>query len=258
MNYRQIKTGAVLGLVVMMCACGGGGSSSSDSAVGTGAKSGQTGSMARFAIVGDYLYTIAGSKMQLFNVATPADPVPYAEVYVGRDIETIFGYQDALFIGSISGVYIYDNTNPANPQYVSDFSHARACDPVVVSGNYAYITLRDGQRCSRANNQLDIINVADIRMPFLVDSFAMQNPKGLGVDQNRLFVCDGIAGLKTFSLDNPVSPQILSIESDMDCYDLIASSGLLVVSDSSGIVQYGYNQTGSALTPRGKILAQSQ
>ncbi|MCK4675031.1 MAG: hypothetical protein KAT61_03890 [Gammaproteobacteria bacterium] len=74
----------------------------------------------------------------------------------------------------------------------------------------------------------------------------MQNPKGPEIDQSHLFVCHGIAGLKIFDLvDDPISPQTISTETDLDCYDLIADSGLLVVSDSSGILQYSYNQTDS-------------
>lgn len=248
--YKQgLKLCMVFIIVVTMIGCDSGGSSNPNSG-----EVGKAGSMARFAIVGDYLYAINGASMQLFDISVPADPAPYANVYVDWGVETIFSYQTSLFIGSQFGVYIYDNTDPSNPVLSSEFTHARACDPVVVNGDYAYITLREGTSCLNGVNQMNILNVSDINAPYQVNSYVMQNPKGLGIDQNRLFVCDGLAGLKTYSLDDPVEPQLVDTRTEIDCYDLIASNGLLVISDDTGILQYGYNQTDLELTPRGSIL----
>ena len=40
-------------------------------------------------------------------------------------------------------MFIYDNTNPQAPYFLSRFQHAEACDPVFVEGDYAYVTLRE-------------------------------------------------------------------------------------------------------------------
>ena len=52
-------------------------------------------------------------------------------------------------------MYIYDNSNPHNPTYMSQFEHAEVCDPVFIEGNFAYVTLRSGSRCNGFQNQLD-------------------------------------------------------------------------------------------------------
>lgn len=248
-----LKTLMVCCSVLLLHGCGGDGGGDG---VDSNAKGdvGQAGSMARFSIVGDYLYAIDRTDLQIFEISSPDNPVPFANIYIGWNIETIFSYQDALFIGAQNGVFIYDNTDPANPIYSSEFFHAAACDPVVVSGEYAYVTQSSGNRCRRGNNVLDVLNVADIYAPYLENSFAMQNPKGLGVDNNRLFVCDGIAGLKVYDLEMPQYPAFMRSEDALDCYDVIANNGFLVVSDNSGILQYQYNYVDADLTLQSEIL----
>ena len=86
----------------------------------------------------------------------------------------------------------------------------------------------------------------------------MQNPKGLGVDQNRLFVCDGIAGLKIYDLEEPSYPELINTEVDIDCYDVIAVNGLLVISDDSGLLQYSYNQVDPEVSPLSVILIEEE
>ncbi len=225
--------------------CAGGGASGGGSGSEASSQSTDTGiagSMARFAIVGDYLYAIDGPDLQLFDISDPSDPVRWSRVSIGFGIETLFPYNDYLFIGSETGLFIYDNTDPMFPEYVSEFEHARACDPVVVQGDYAYVTLRSNSNCFGQSNQLDIIDISDIVNPELVSSYPMQGPLGLAIDNETLFLCDDDAGLKVFDVSVPDDITSLDFIPEAACYDLIADSGLLVVSGDTALLQYDYNQ----------------
>ncbi len=206
--------------------------------------SGKGGSMARFTIDGDYLYTVNSRSLKTFDISTPSQPVESSETYIGWDIETIFSYNNYLFIGSNSGMYIYDTTDPSTPNYVSDITHFFSCDPVVASGNYAYVTLHSESRCSRSElNELQIIDISDIKNPFKVGNYAMQSPKGLGIDDSLLFVCD--AGLKVFRLNESEysAPTLDLIEQiNIDATDLIPINDLLIITGESGIHQYNYKK----------------
>ena len=233
---------AVLFLVVLPSLLAGCGAASDSSSKASSSPVGRAGSQARFAIVGDYLYTVNRWDLQIFDITTPATPSAWRRQSIGFDIETIFSYNNYLFIGSQEGVYIYDNSEPQFPRRVSSLVHARSCDPVVVEGNYAYVTLRSrNSRCSRGSNQLDVIDITDIYKPFVVRTFAMQQPAGLGVDSGKVFVCDGLAGLKVFDAADPVNLTLLDRVTSQDCYDLIPASGLLVVSGADGLYQYDYS-----------------
>ncbi|MDX2305906.1 MAG: hypothetical protein NW226_24065 [Microscillaceae bacterium] len=203
---------------------------------------GRGGSLARFAIAGDYLYTVSNKDLTSYNISNPAEPQKSSDIEIGANIETIFPYNNMLFIGSQTGMLIYDNSQPSKPRYVSRYDHIMSCDPVVVQGDYAYVTLRDGTDCRFGSNLLDVIDISDPTNPQLVNSYSMIHPHGLGVDGNNLFVCEGQHGLKVFNLSNPQSPLESKFIQDVRTYDVIPNQGLLIVTGEDGIFQYLYNQ----------------
>ncbi|HQW26727.1 MAG TPA: hypothetical protein PLV75_12240, partial [Saprospiraceae bacterium] len=181
-----------------------------------------TGSMARFIAVNDYLYTIDGAEVKVFDVKQ-ALPVLKNEVTMQWGIETLFPMAGTLFVGSNSGLLIYDISNPESPEYRSTFAHATACDPVVVEGNTAYVTLRDGNNCQGFVNQLDVIDVSNLDNPNLIRTYQMSNPHGLSVVNKTLYLCEGTFGLKTFDVTDPnaVSANLLDHLSGFQAFDVI-------------------------------------
>ena len=216
-------------------------SGSSDS--GDGSQTGTGGSTARMTIQNDYLYAIAGSEVQLFDISAPQAPSPWVKVPVQWDIETLFPYKDYLLIGAQSGMHIMDNTNPAQPFYLAEFTHAQARDPVVADNDFAYVTLRsDGQSFSNVN-QMDVIDLSNISNPTLARTLPMQSPSGLSVAQNKLYVCDGIAGLKVFDVSDPSSPTFSESIRGVNCNDVIAKGSVLYVITDDTLLQYDISQS---------------
>ena len=216
--------------------------SMSDAASGGNTSSnGRGGSMARFTIYDKTLYAVSTSDLQMFAIDNPANPLVWAKMNLGWDIETIFPYQDKLFIGSQTGMFIYDNKNQRNPVQLSRFNHARSCDPVVVQGDYAYVTLRAGSRCGGGQNQLDILDIKDVTKPVLLKSYAMQEPYGLGIDGPTLFICDGIAGLKVFNATDYKDLKVTSFLSSFRTYDIIPLGKNAIIVGPDGLYQYDYS-----------------
>ncbi len=199
-------------------------------------RGGQGGSMARFVIVGDYLYCVDVSQLTVFDISDPARPRYKNAVDIGWQIETIFPSGTNLFIGGQSGMYIYDIHDAEEPKYVSEFTHVRSCDPVVVEGNLAYVTLRGGTVCGGYTNQLDIIDISDIKNPRLIRTVELSGPYGLTVRDGRVLVCDGSQGLKLIDATRPTPP--VSILTDLTPYDVILRDNLLVVTAESGYYLY--------------------
>ena len=99
-----------------------------------GAPSGQGGSLARFAIVNDYLYAVDDENLNVFSISNPANPQLLRTIKVGFEIETIFPFKDKLFIGSTSVVHIFSIADPSKPAKLSQAispTVLRRCDPVV-------------------------------------------------------------------------------------------------------------------------------
>lgn len=223
----------ILPLLVLM-ACGKGDSSSMQE----GSSTGTGGSMARFTLSADHLYTVTPSHLTAYNVSNAGNPVQQKKTNIGFGVETIFPYKNNLFIGTEFGMQIMDITNPENPTFLSQYSHIRSCDPVVANEKYAFVTLRNGTTCARGINALDVIDISNLKLPKLVKSYPLTQPYGLALDGNNLFVCDG--GVKHFDATN-----VLDIKQKskiiIEATDVIANNGLLIIVGKDGIYQYDYS-----------------
>lgn len=214
-----------------------------DSAGGTG----EGGSMARFKIVGDYLYAVDNHNINVFGISDLEAPKELESVFAGFDIETIFNRGEHLFLGSRSGMYIYNITAPESPEFVSEFQHGTACDPVVVDDQYAYVTLRGGNDCGATESGLFIIDIADLEKPVQIASYKMDGPFGLGVKGNLIFVCDGDSGLKVYDKTDVLELKSVGHFKDIVTYDVIPlESHLLMIGDKT-LYQYTYEQSSISL-----------
>lgn len=221
---------------------------SADALGGTG----QAGSMTRFAINGNYMYIVDNSAVKVFNI-TGGEFHQVREVSVGFGMETIFAKGDYLYLGANDAMYIYSIADAEHPSFIFRYSHIVSCDPVIVQGNRAYVTLRGGTACNQGTNALEIIDISDPYHPTLIQNYAMTSPHGLGIDGNLLFICEGESGLKVFDITNEHNIQLLVHKSDFFAYDIIVRQGLATVTGEDGIFQFSYEANGSVLNPLSKI-----
>lgn len=204
------------------------------------AGTGQGGSLARFKIVGDFLYAVDSHNINVFDIADLENPQDLEDVYAGFDIETIFNRGEYLFLGSMRGMYIYNISSPATPVFVSEFEHGTACDPVVVDGDYAYVTLRGGNGCGATESGLFIVDISNISDPELKISYPMDGPYGLGIKDEKLFVCDGESGLKVYDKTNVEELVSLNHFKDIFTYDVIPLENSLLMVGDEVLYQYEY------------------
>lgn len=203
---------------------------------------GQGGSMARFAITKDHLYVVSNENLNSYNVTNDANPVFRNIQKVGNgDLETVFPRENNLFIGSMNGMHIMDISNPGTPNFVSTYQHVVACDPVVADDRYAYVTLRSisNGRCFNNINQLEVIDLENLRSPRVINTINMVSPKGLGILGDKLFVCDDV--LKMMDLTNRENPTFVKAFDGIEANDVIPFNDILIVTANDGIYQYQIN-----------------
>jgi hypothetical protein len=202
---------------------------------------GVNGSMSRFSIYSDYLYSVINNQMTIFDLSKDT-PVKAAEnLYIGGNVETIFSYKTNLFMGTPTGLLIYSVEDPVKPVWKSSIVHATGCDPVVVEDDMAYVTVHSGNLCGQNNNQLIVIDVKDVKNPVETATYKMTSPRGLGIDNKKLFICDD--GLKIFKADDPqtIMANKLAHYTGMTGYDLIPFGNVLMMIAEDGIYQYDYS-----------------
>ena len=201
------------------------------------AQAGIGGSFARFGLYDHYLYTVDHSTLNTYDLNNPACPTLLNSTVVGWNIETLFPWKNMLFIGSQNAVWVYDNSNPAQPVELTVFWHATGCDPVVCDENYAYVTIHDGTTCNGDINQLNVISIDQLPDSDLFATYEMKRPLGLAVTENYLYLCDD--GLKIYDKQNPGALQLLSHIRNIESYDVIAlSESRLLLIGPGGFYQY--------------------
>lgn len=208
------------------------------------ANTGVGGSLARFTIIGNYLYTVDFQNLKVFDLTNRTEPTLKHSIYLGRGVETIFPLGNRLFLGMQTGMSIYDIDKEGIPQFVSNYQHITSCDPVVANAKYAYVTLR-AARCGfvapGTADRLDIIDISNPRSPTIVANYDLTEPRGLGLDGNILFVCDSNAGVKVYKVDNPTKIELIAELKDIVAHDVIVLNGLLLVIGPENIYQYDYS-----------------
>lgn len=201
------------------------------------------GSMARFGLKSNVLYLLDNNTLKLFDIAVKTNPSKLSEIHPGGGIETMFLTGNNMFLGTTTGMIIYDITDPRNLIRKSTYNHMRSCDPVVVDDTLAFITLRSGTNCGGTINSLDVVNIKNISKPVLVQSYPMNNPFGLGKDGDLLFICDGNAGLKVFDASDPktISNRLIYTYPNIKAYDVIPVGNILILIGDDGLYQYNYS-----------------
>ena len=210
--------------------------STSDKSSSTGAG----GSTARFTISGNFLYVVDHTSLKAFDISNPsAAPVLKSTTDVGVNIESIFPYQDKLFIGSSFSMYIYSLANPAQPTRLAkaDYMVRMSCEPVVAKDSTTYSTLNTTGPCGGTQSRLAVYDIKDITNPILKASIPLLNPGGLGISDSALYVCDG-TGLKVFNVHNTYAPQLLITITGETFFDVIPYGNILICQVSGGIALY--------------------
>lgn len=233
-KLKTLKPFIPLCATLLLGACSG--SSESPNSSGGQSNAGSTATMLPY---GNVAYVLDNNLLKIIDLeAVP----PVLERAIQLDApETLYISNDYLYIGGETGVDIFNLEDPANPVQASTYEHMRACDPIVVDGDIGYVTLRSGfsDGCRLVGpNRLEIVDMSDPELPELINTFTMTNPYGLAKTDTHLAVCEEAFGLTLLNVDDPLAISEAVSYSDINCFDLIYSDGVLIATASDGIYQF--------------------
>ncbi|MEM5816149.1 MAG: tail fiber domain-containing protein, partial [Candidatus Aenigmatarchaeota archaeon] len=164
-------------------------------------------------VVGNYAYIASqrcngSARIAIIDISNPSYPQLVGSYspghWHGRSVYISGKY--AYFAAGYRGLRIVDISNPMSPKEASVYGMGYAFD-VYVSGNYAYVTDRNGQK-------LHIINVSNPEKPFATAIVSLPNSgKGIYVSKNYAYVAHD-AGFSIVDISNAYSPNLLSTFTD--------------------------------------------
>ena len=161
-----------------------------------------SGSLSRIAFAGQHVYVLGETQLATYRL-DGGELVNTNNQQPGWGLETATVRAGFLYLGSMTGMHIYDLADPAVPRFRSRYQHFTACDPVAVEGDRAVVTLRSGTRCGgAAENVAIVLDISDRDNPRELQTLAMNNPRGVALHQGSLYVCDGPNGLRVYDFDD--------------------------------------------------------
>ena len=200
------------------------------------------GSMARFLPIENYLYAINSSDLLLFEIDKEEKPNRWGKIGTNTWAETLYRLNDFLFVGSATGMLMYDVSEAGNPNFINKIDHFRSCDPVVADLEYAYVTLRGGTNCFTERNELQIIDIQNPKDLEVTSTHLMFNPHGLAVHENYVIVCDGSAGIKVVDVSNKSKPSVVETYPIEFAYDIILDFPKALVVGEKKLYQYDLSE----------------
>jgi hypothetical protein len=235
-----MKHTLLLFLSVLLLACG-----KQSSELSGSNNVGKNGSLTRFAIKDNFMYAVDVNYLKVFDISNGDEPVFKNKIEIDYGIETISIYGNFVYLGAVDGVYIVDINNPQTPVELEKIEHHISCDPVVVQNNIAYSTQRSNAvGCGNAwsSSVLAVYDVSNPQNANLLTNVAMEQPYGLAVENNWLFVCDdGRNGVVIFDVSNPGNPiekGLISIEQPRD---IILTYPYMIISSKTDFKIYNYS-----------------
>ena len=237
-------------IIILVVAFATSNCSKSDSSAFSATTTGAGGSLARYAILGNYLYAVDNSSLRVFDISIGSNPILKKTINIGFSIETIYPFKDKLFIGSTSVVHIYDVTNPEQPTKLSEAISPqvlRRCDPVVAKDSVAFATLRSNGACGGVQSILAIYDIKNINKPVQKTFVNMSEPYGLGYSDTALYVCDKNSGLNVFSISDAYKPIKLKSIYDGNYIDVIPYNNQLLCWISDGLLIYDIANVGNPI-----------
>jgi hypothetical protein len=241
-----IKIMALALSTILLIGCG-------EEGAGISGGAGQSGSRARFTVMGDNLYTVEGKALSVFNLTNPAKPK-----LVNKDAVTLpdFPEQDpiaetifpldsnTLIVGASDGAHFYDLSNPTNPDKIGISYEAKGCDPIVANQQYAFVSISSKRDlCTHSQNEIRVLDISNLQNIDQVNSRKLTNPRGLGLRKDQLFVAD--SGLKVYDVSSPNVRLVLEQQfPDVQAIDVITLDSSLLVIGKASFIQYRYTDQG--------------
>ncbi len=216
------------------------------------------GTLNRIAVDFGHVYILTGSKLHVLDNTSTA--LSYIDnINLSEGMETVYTYDNKIYIGSQDGVLTYDASTPEKPSKISEFNHTTSCDPVLPNGTRAFLTLRsvENQGCNyEGENTLNVIDMSDEDEPVIAQSIEMNTPYGMAIINNYLFVGQGENGFSVFDISSDDEIEEIATVTGLVAFDIMqhpTNPNILLVTNSYGIKEYNIDYSTFVVSPIGTI-----
>ncbi len=186
-------------------------------------------------VVVDSLAYVADGQTGLLivDVSDVSNPVVVSESFAsGIDIAVSGQY---AFVSGWGGFWIFDISNPNDPQEVSQTQMFEQAPGIAVSGNYVYVT----------NDYVGLViyDISDLAHPNEIGSEIVESESptgGISIVENHVFWTGWYYGLRITEISNPETPQSVGYyqTTGRGLNTAISPDGMVLVADATNLGIY--------------------
>jgi len=180
-------------------------------------------------------YTIG--YLTVLDIQDPTNPQILQVIELDNAPEALTYSPPVLAVSGRTGLIFISVADPKNPEIISSFQPDSQCqyvfptfvswyfsDPLVIQGDIAYRTV-GWEICNQGANippEMQIIDLSNLAEPLLLDRLPMNDPQGITILGNYLYIADGCDGVKVIDISNPEDPTLVRTLNTNECVkDLI-------------------------------------
>jgi len=166
-------------------------------------------------VAGQYAYILErqNNRLEIWDVTNPPTPALLSETVIGSFMDEIEVYGGHAYIsrgGSNGTLWIYDVSDPSNPQFASSISLSDDIGAYAISGRYLYLPLL-------FDREVAVYDISDPSDPVLADTinFADSNPTEVVVSGFYMYVLsldreEGFPLIETYDVRDPANAVLLN------------------------------------------------
>ena len=216
------------------------------------------GTLNRIAVDFEHVYVLTGKKLHIID--NSSNDLSYIDnIDLDEGMETVYTYNEKIYIGSQDGLLTYNASTPSHPSKISEFNHNTSCDPVLPHDTRAFLTLRsvEHQGCNyEGENTLNVIDMSDEDEPVIAQSIEMNTPYGMAIINDMLFVAQGENGFSIFDISSDEEIEEMATVTGIEAFDIMrhpSNPNILLVTNTYGIKEYNIDYSTFIVSPIGTI-----
>ncbi|MCK9447691.1 MAG: hypothetical protein M0Q41_01810 [Bacteroidales bacterium] len=203
----------------------------------------QTGFRPHFGMHANQIYVICNNALGVYSVDNHYNLKGKNEVVTNEMLYTLYINDNKLFLGSRSGMSIYNINETNSPVFMNRTNQINSCSPLTFKETLIYAGAGTSDICHTTGNRLDIFDITNIQNISLLASFSMEGISALETDDENLFICVGKEGLKVFNRTSPIELEkyLIAELKDIAALRAMRFDDILLVVGMDGIYQYDFS-----------------
>jgi len=180
-------------------------------------------------------------RLRVYNIQNAANPILIQDINASYsdNVKSLFIYDEHLYLRSDYSATSYSLAIPESPERVGSNGFMSSCTPILFYKTYMFASAAKNPECGYNSSSLDLIDISNKSRPNMVKSYSFEDPRGMAIKDQLMYLCDGVKGLLILDISNPLNIQVLrTLDSIKNTFEAKIEGNTLFLNGSEAVYQY--------------------